>query len=370
MQRRKPFWRRLTAAASFFWIVSLLPAQAPPTGGIPSAFWDASRPPSFPSWFGPVQSFSSAQATVWRAAVRIPPGSSRLAATFVFEETEHGVARLIWQGSGRAQVLCPNLFEGAAPLHQRTILLDREILGGGGQLVVESAGLQPVVLRAEFSWVEPLVLAATGWTPPGLFLAVSGKVFPSHEISGQAGFPSADEIRQKVVDAVLDPGPVRCPPNTPVRFLSSIPMEPSFGRVQARVAGLRPGEEPEVWVNGSRLPAVTVEIPGLDDPGYRWVGGKPAAPDYGGWRTATAWVPPGWLRRGENQVEWVVAPGSGGMTLQQVRLQLSYEPPKAVVPVGSPPVQGAAAKPPPAVSAPQLRLGLSSPTGGVKLREE
>jgi len=373
MKRRKPFWRRLSAAAAFLWMVSLLPAEAPPTGGIPSASWDAAVPPAFPSWFGPVQSFASAQTTVWRASLRPPPGSSRLAATFVFEETEHGVARLIWQGAGRSQVLCSNLFEGAAPLHQRTILLGREILGGAGQLVVESAGLKPVVVRAEFSWVEPLVLAATGWTPPGLFLAPSGKIFPSDELTGQTGLPPADESRQQVVDAVLDPGPVRCPPNTPVRFLSSIPLEPSFGRVQARVAGLRPGEEPEIWVNGSRLPSVTMEIPGLDDPGYRWAGGKPAAPEYGGWRTAVAWVPPGWLRRGENQVDWISPAGTVGMTLRHVRLQLSYEAPTAMGPVVSPSAPVPAAKPPPAVwpvSAPKLRLGLSSPDRGVGLRSE
>jgi hypothetical protein len=336
------------------------------------ATWDPSLPQNFPSWFGPVQSFASAQNTIWRSSIRPPPGFSRLAATFVFEETPHGVARLIWQGMGRSLVVCPNLFEGAARFHQRTILLDREILGGAGQLVVESTGLTPVVMRAEFSWVEPLILAATGWTPPGLFLAPSGKIFPSEELSGQAGLPPTDESRQRVVDAVLDPGPVPCPPNTPVRFLSSIPLEPSFGRVQARVAGLRPDEEPEIWVNGSRLPSVALEIPGLDDPGYRWTGGKPSAPDYGGWRTAVALVPPGWLRRGENQVEWVCPTGSGGMTLRHVRLQLSFESmatlAPTVPPTPAPAVQSQAAVWP--VAPPKLRLGLSSSTGGVRLRPE
>jgi len=362
------------ATAGFFWFVSLLPAQAPPGPGIPTASWDASATvTSFPSWFGPVQSFSTVQTTLWRASIRPPPGPARLAATFVFTETESGVARLIWQGPGRSVVLCPNLFEGAAPLHQRTLLIDRHLLGGAGQLVVESSGTHPVMLRADFSWVEPLVLAASGWTPPGLYLAPSGKIFPSDELEGQASSPPGDVSHDRVVDAVLDPGPVRCVSHTPVRFLATLVSAPTHGRVQARVAGLAPGEEPEIWVNGWRLPAVALEVPGLEDPGYRWSPWGRQSLDYGGWRTAVASIPPGWLRRGENHVEWVSPAGSAGMTLRTVRLQVGYDTVSGPAPAV--PVTASAPAPAPAATfpqplAPKLRLGLSSPTGGLGLRQE
>jgi len=381
MKRRRPFWRRLAAATAFFWLGSLLPAEAPPGGGLPPARWEASSPGEpLPSWFGPVQSFATTQTTVWRASVRPPPGPSQLAVTLVFEETVHGVARLIWQGPGRAVVLCQNLFEGAAPLHQRTILIDRPTLGSVGQLMVESAGAKPVLIRAELSWVEPLVLAATGWTPPGLFLAPSGRVFPAEELEGETAGPPADLSRERSVDAVLDPGPVLCPPQTPVRFLSTMSTAPLHARVQARLAGLRPGEEPEIWVNGARLPAVAVEMPGLDDPGYQ-LRALPQGQtlEYGGWRTAVAVVPPGWLRRGENQIEWISPSGSQGMTLRNVRLQVSYEP-TGVAPAGVPaliqPTTPAVAAPvfpsssPSSLVRPKLRLGLSSAAGGLKLRPE
>lgn len=377
MKRGKPFWRRWSAAAGFFWLVFLLPAEAPPSAAIPSAYWDPGFSGAFPAWFGPVQSFATAQTTLWRASLRPPPGPARLAATLVFEETAHGVARLIWQGPGRSVVLCPNLFEGAAPVHQRTLLIDRQTLGGAGQLVVESSGAKPVLLRAEFSWVEPLVLAASGWTPPGLYLAPSGKIFPSEELEGQGAASPLDVSRNGVVDAVLDPGPVACLPNTPVRFLSSMSLAPSHGRVQARVAGLRPGEEPEIWVNGWRLPAVAVEVPGLEDPGYHPV---PTAQGpglaYGGWRTAVAAVPPGWLRGGENQIEWMSPGGAPGMTLRNIRLQVSYDSmvePASAAPPKAPPPAPATSFPTaavPAATPPKLRLGLSSPTGGLSLRSE
>lgn len=381
MAKRKPFWRRLTATAGFFWFVSLLPAEAPPSGGIPSARWEADQAGSFPAWFGPVQSFATSQTTLWRASLRPPPGPARLAATFVFSESAHGVARLIWQGSGRTEVLCKNLFEGAASLHQRTILVDRQTLGGPGQLLVESTGEKPVLLRAEFSWLEPLVLAATGWTPPGLFLAPSGKIFPAEELEADANFSPADVSRDRVVDAILDPGPVPCFSHRPVRFLASMTLAPSHGRIQARVAGLKPGEEPEIWVNGFRLPAVAVEVPGLEDPGYQALAAAEGPSlAYGGWRTAVAIVPPGCLRAGENQIDWASPAGTSSMTLRNVRLQASYENPRGT----SWSAPAAVSRPEPAIvdsgsisapvlhrtAPPKLRLGLSSPAGGLELRPE
>jgi len=379
MQGRKPFWRRLAPLAAFLWIVSLLPAEAPPGGEIPAAVWDASASLSPPSWFGPVQTAAGANMTVWRAAIRPPPGQSRLAVTLVFEETQGGFARLIWQAPARAVTICGNLYEGAAPLHARTLLLDRETLGGSGQLVLEATGTQPVLARAELSWVEPLVLAASGWTPPGLYLAPSGKIYPADELHGQGRRAPQDERKGRVVDAVLDAGPVKIDPQTAVRFLAPIRVAPAHARLEAQVAGLAPGEEPMLLVNGRPLAAVAVDLPGLDDAGYRWRAGGSAL-SYGGWRTLTAYVPPGWLVAGENQVDWQCSSGSSGLTIRQFRLQVNYDrtpPPLVPLPAVAPaPVQvNAVAAPPPAwrpvrPPAPQLRLGLSSASGAVKLRTE
>ena len=379
MKRRKPFWRRLTAAASFFWIVSLLPAEAPPGGEIPAAVWDAAVTIPPPSWFGPAQTAAAANMTVWRAPIRPPPGQSRLAVTLLFEETQGGFARLIWQGPSRAVTICGNLYEGAAPLHARTLLLDRETLAGPGQLILEATGSRPVLARAELSWVEPLVLAASGWTPPGLYLAPSGKIFPADELQGQGRRAPQDERKGRVIDAVLDAGPVKVEPQTSLRFLAPIAATPSHARLEAQVAGLSPGEEPVLWVNGRPVAAVAVEIPGLEDAGYRWLaGGQQLA--YGGWRTVAAHVPSGWLSAGENQIDWQCPVGSSGMTIRQLRLQLSYDPmgvsPVAALPVVPPSVTPApvstpaVSRSPVANPAPRLRLGLSSGSVGVGLRPE
>jgi len=377
MKRRKPYWRRLGALGSFFWLVSLVPAEAPPGGEIPGAVWDTAATLKPPAWFGPVQTAAGAGMTVWRAPIRPPPGQSRLAVTLVFEETQGGFARLIWQGPGRSVTICGNLYEGAAPLHARTLLLDRQTLAGPGQLVIEATGTRPVLARAEFSWVEPLVLAASGWTPPGLYLSPTGRVIPADELHGQGPRAPLDEQRGRIIDAVVDAGPVKIRPQAPVRFVAPMATAPSQARLEAQVAGLGPGEEPVLWINGRPAAAVAVDLPALDDAGYRWLpGGTGLA--YGGWRKVTVHVPPGWLGAGDNHLDWQSPAGSSGLTLRHLRLQASYDRPAVALPAQPPPPVPATASVAAAPSTwkaprppgPQLRLGLSSRHGGLNLRQE
>ena len=148
------------------WGCSLGTAEAPPGHAIPPAIWDVKRAGDpLPTWAGPVSTQRGLQMSVWRVLIRPPAGDSKLAVTVVFREPKDGFARVIWQAPGRAVTLCGNLFEKAAPLHQRTLLIERSSLGGAGQLTVESTGEESVVDRVELAWVEPLVLAA-GWAGP------------------------------------------------------------------------------------------------------------------------------------------------------------------------------------------------------------
>lgn len=349
------------------WFGSLLPAVAPPSGGLPPARWEAGRVAAGAAWFGPVEIRPLLNMFLWRAAVRPPPGSSRLAVTLVFQEASGGFGRLIWQGSSRSVTVCGNLYEGAAPLMQRTILLDRETLGGPGTLIVETTGNQPSLLRAELAWVEPLVLAATGWTPPGLFLAPSGRILPEDDLRGEGRRALADEERGRVADAVLDAGPVRLEAGQGARFLVPLSQVPLFGRLEADVAGLAPGEVPYVWVNGRPLSGVSVQVPGLEDAGYL-VSTSSSQITYAGWRKVHILVPLGVLRAGENQVDWQSVAGGSPHTLRNIRLQADYGLP--AISAGAPASPGRAASPPSAAGRPGFRLGLSSGTESVGLRTE
>ncbi|NDE85539.1 MAG: hypothetical protein EB056_05885, partial [Verrucomicrobia bacterium] len=283
-------------------------------------------------------------------------------------ETSGGFARVIWQEPGKSITLCGNLYEHAADLHQRTLLLDRGTIGGPGQFIVESTGADPVLERVEFNWVEPLILAA-GWAvSSGYYLSPAGKIFPAEELQDGGRRAPSDEEKGSVMDAVLDAGPVKIEPQIPVRFVSPISGQPVYGRFEAEAAGLSPGEEPWLWVNGRALAGVAVESPGLDDPGYRSEPGGGAVL-YGGWRKIWAFVPVGVLKGGENQVDVQLANGSPGATLRNLRLQVVFGEGKAVAQAPAPATANKSL-PAKSFSLPRLRTGLSSGAPVVGLRQE
>ena len=379
-------WRHnLTQAGWLFcllWAGSLGTAEAPPGHSIPPASWDAKKTGDpFPSWFGPVLAQPGFNMFTWRAQIRPPLGEAKLALTLVFREPTDGFARVIWQGPGRAVTLCSNLFERAASLHQRTLLIERESLGGPGQLTIESTGSDPILERVDLTWVEPLVLAA-GWTAPsGLYLTPAGKIFPGDELQGAGRHLPMDEEKGSVMDAVLDAGPVKIDAQNPVRFVAPIVGKPAYGRIEAQVAGLSLGQEPSVWVNGQAMGGLAVEVPGLDDPGYR-ENLRSREVGYGGWRKVVVYVPAGVLRSGENQVDWRAAGSASQTTLRNLRLQVVF----ATTQPPAPSVVRTVAATPAVVSlpssagsgrvggggsaGPKLRTGLSSGSGVVGLRTE
>jgi hypothetical protein len=131
-------------------------------------------------------------------------------------------------------------------------------------------------------------------------------------------------------------------------------------------------------VNGQALTGVAVEVPGLDDPGFRQ-GALGQSLHYGGWRKVVAYVPVGLLRKGENQVDWQVF-GESRVTVRNVRLQVvfgevSQELTSRAAAVTPQPVvaQVAVQKFAPVAekrAQVQLRTGLSSSSGVVGLRTE
>jgi hypothetical protein len=191
-----------------------------------------------------------------------------------------------------------------------------------------------------------------------------------------------DEDKGRVMDAVLDEGPIKIDAQNPVRFVAPIAGSPAYGRLEAQVAGLAPEEEPWLVVNGQNLKGVAAELPGLDDPGFRQ-GAIGQSLKYGGWRKVVAYVPVGLLRRGENQVDWQIS-SAGAITVRAVRLQVVFgevsqelmappaeaKPPVLSSPVLSPAIQKSAEHFVGKRAQPQLRTGLSTGSEVVGLRTE
>lgn len=352
-----------------------LAALSSGVGAGPPAQWDARMPQGVqPAWFGPVICQPALNLHLWRAPIRVPEGGGDLAVTFVFRQVPGGFARVVWQGPGRVVTLCANLFEQAAPLHQRTLLISRDTLGVEGQIFVESTGPGPCLERVNLEWVEPRILATTD--SPARLISPAGRLWPHGELGAQSPTASADEIHAGFVDALLEAGPLSLDAGQGIRLFASLQGRPGLGRIRAQVSGLAPGEELPIWVNGSPLGAVAVETPRLDDPGFRQAGRDEW--EYGGWRTLTAFVPPGWLRGGENQFDLTAPAGRTGLVLRNIRVEVAAEasswgvPIPAVAPAAGVPVSPAPASLPSPVPAatPKVRTGLSSGNSAVGLRPE
>ena len=377
MKRRRgisvpPGWRRAGALVLWTWLAGFAEGAV-----AASAHWDARIPSGpQPAWFGPVLSQPALNLHLWRAPLRPPEGSGDLAVTFVFRQVPGGLARVVWQGPGKVVTLCANLFEQAAPWHQRTLLIPRATLGGEGQLTVESTGPTPSLERVELCWVEPRVFSSAD--VPARLLTPAGRWWPGEELSGEAMLAGADEIHGKFVDAGLEAGPMSLESGQNARLLSWLQGRPGMGRIRAQVSGLQPGEELRIWVNGTPLSSVAVETPRLDDPGYRQAG--PDGWIYAGWRQVAAFVPAGWLRPGENQFDWSGPAGGAGLVLRNVRLEISAQENPQILSSDKTPaptvvraVSNPASLPSPGSSVPsgaRLRLGLSSARSEVGLRPE
>lgn len=363
-----PPWSRRGALAILL-AISLSGGIAAP----PPARWDALFPQGIqPSWFGPVTCQPALNLHLWRAPIRVPPDGSDLAITLVFRQVPGGFAKVIWQGPGRVVTLCPNLFEQADWLHQRTLVISRGTLGSEGQLYIESTGPEPCLERVDLQWVQRKVFSTDD--APAYLISGGGRWWAEEDLHGEAAAPAADKIHGEFVDGLLEAGPLSLTNGQAARFFSQLQGRPGLARIRAQVSGLGLGEEPLIWVNGSPLGVVAVETPRLDDPGYRQMG--PGIWRYGGWRNLTAFVPAGWLRSGENQFDWASPAGGEGVVLRNLRLEVAAEIGASArrtlptshekIPFGQSPglTPQATARPIP------LRSGLSSAHADVGLRPE
>ena len=352
--------------AMVFCLLGLSPARAGPMvwEGQEPWRWEANRPNAGSgSDAGAVEIFRTVNTVLWQARLRPPEDGRALLLTVVFKESQGGFARLMWKNATEAITLCGNLYEGAAPWHQRSFLIAPNTLSGPGRLLIESTGDSSVVEKADLAWVSPAIYATA--STPALFLSDSGRVIPAEEL-GVAGrkIPS-DVVRGRTVDAVLDPGPIHLDAGQTVRLFASIGGIPGCARLDVEVAGLPSIFRPKVEINGQPLDEVNLEIPGLEDPGYIRLPGSDEGL-FAGWRKVTAYVPSGFLKPGENRLDWTNPDFRNGHTLRRARLQILFEDGSSRF---SPPVPSA---PPPPVSVgrPDFRLGLSSRGTGVELRSE
>lgn len=247
-----------------------------------------------------------------------------LAVTVVFLDLESAFLRVIWDSPNGAVTLSRNLGEGTGTMHQRTVIIPGPLLENGGALLISAPGEAVPVKAARFAWLGRREVRATSATPEPAF-ADGGRLVSAAEASGEPVPPAEDEWRGWILTAPLIQ---RVEPlEDGVAFAAELARAPEQALLRGRIAGVRPGTEVRIFLNGKDAGPLPLALPALDDPGYgrdsagRWY--------FAGWREFAAALPSELLRPGENTVQlwWPrSAQGTEPVSAGSLSLELRYEP--------------------------------------------
>lgn len=280
---------------------------------------------ALPAWLG--QPELRREESLSSLAVSLAPLGGRaadLAVTVVFLDLETAFLRVIWDGPGGAVTLARNLGEGTGTMHQRTLIIPGPLLEEGGALLISAPGEAAPVKAVRFAWLQRREVSATSGTPETALLD-GGRLVSAAEVSGLPVPPEEDEWKGWILTApliermeALEDG---------VAFAAELARVPEQALLRGRLAGVRPGTEVRVSLNGKDAGPLPLSLPPLDDPGY----GKDSAGRwyFAGWRDFAAALPVELLRPGENTVQlwWPrTAQGTEPVSAGSLALELRYEP--------------------------------------------
>lgn len=340
---RTIFPARLPAAAAFLLAAAALaqpaPAQEsaplahslpvrPAAAGVPADFTLEIPLPenrALPSWLGHPEVL--AREAVSTLAIPVSPLAGPvpdLALTVVFLDLEGSFLRVIWDSPGGQATLSHNLGEGVGTLHQRTLIMSGERLRAGGELLISAPGGSVPVNAVRFEWLERRQVLATSETPAVALLDGARQLSPV-SVSGLPEPPDGDVWAGWILSAPLIE---RIEPvEGGVAFAAQLEAVPAQALLTGKLAGIRPGTEARIFVNGSDAGPVPLQLPPLTDPGY----GRDSSGQwyFAGWREFAAALPEKLLRAGENtfMIHWPeTAQGAEPVSAGALALQLRFEP--------------------------------------------
>jgi hypothetical protein len=263
-----------------------------------------------------------------------PAGNSDLAVTFYFTETPGGFLRVYWTGVQGGEMLSDNLFEGIGMPNQRTLLIKRGTLSTPGTLTVQSSETSLYLSRIHWEWVEPSTVSLADAAKQAALVTAAGAIFGEGEVNGAPLLPPPDQVGKSVVTANLTDKPERIEKG--VEFIATLQGVPQYARLEVKMSGVPLDKPVQLWVNGAQAGEVSMEVPDLNDPGYRAAAGAP--PVYIGWRKGVIYLPAGALKLGDNQFQFAVKDATAvtPLAVKDLQLQLKYEYNTANTPTAAP----------------------------------
>jgi hypothetical protein len=254
----------------------------------------------------------------------VVPGSDDddLVLTVVFQEEVGGFLSVYWQSAlGKRELLAPNLFENIGLPNQRTLLINRPTMAGPGKVILKSSQAVLNVLRVRLDWARPGVVRLVDNVPNGSLVMSGGKMFAPEEVDGSALTPIADSWQGRVLTTSVTDQAERIEKG--IDFAISIPNKLARARLEVLVNGLRVDQTLALWVNGSAVGTLALEVPDLTDPGYEKT--ENGTMRFTGWRKGVLILTGDRLPVGENHFQFQVPPGAQ-VAIRDFLLQIEYLP--------------------------------------------
>lgn len=243
-----------------------------------------------------------------------------LALTVVFQEEVGGYLSVYWESAlGKRELLAPNLFENIGLPNQRTLLINRPTMGGPGKVVLKSSQAVLNILRVRLDWARPGVVRLVDNVPNGALVTTGGKMFAPEEVNGSPLTPIADSWEGRILTTSVTDQAERIEKG--IDFSVSVPDKVSRVRLEVLVNGLRLDQTLTLWLNGTVVGALALEVPDLTDPGYEK--GSGGTMSFTGWRKGVFVLSGSQIPVGENHFQFQTPPGTK-VAIRDFLLQLEY----------------------------------------------
>jgi hypothetical protein len=168
-------------------------------------------------------------------------------------------------------------------------------------------------------WARAGVVRLVDSIPNGALVTNGGKMFAPEEVDGSQLTPIADSWEGRILTTSVTDQPERIEKG--IDFAISIPNKLARARLEVLVNGLQLDQALILWVNGSAVGNLALEVPDLTDPGYE----KPEKGTmlFTGWRKGVFILPADKLLVGENHFQFQTPPGAE-VAIRDFVLQIEY----------------------------------------------
>jgi hypothetical protein len=194
-------------------------------------------------------------------------------------------------------------------------------MAGPGKVILKSSQAVLNVLRVRLDWARPGVVRLVDNVPNGALVMSGGKMFAPEEVDGSPLTPIADSWEGRILTTSVTDQAERIEKG--IDFAISIPDKLARARLEVLVNGLRLDQTLTLWVNGSAVGTLALEVPDLTDPGYEKA--ENGTMRFTGWRKGVFILTGDKLPVGENHFQFQTPPGTQ-VAIRDFLLQIEYLP--------------------------------------------